>query len=311
MGREARVEPSEAKWVITGDLIAGGLAGLCCDLVLHPVDTVKCRLQAQKGPPFRYRSMIHGFRSIFAQEGIRRGLYAGFGAVLAGSIPTHAIMFATYKSVKRTAEVGAPDAQLPLIDLASGAIGEVCALPTYTPAEVIAKRMQVAALGPARNYRSTVHAARVIHATEGYSGLFAGLWPTMLRDVPYTALQFSLFTHAKDYYRLLVDRPYLHDAEATGLGFVVGAIAATLTNPFDVVKTRMQIQASGSERMYHSVAHCFRRMITEEGFMSLTRGVVPRVMWVAPGSAITLGVFEAVSRYLRELRTAANTAATN
>ncbi len=264
--------PADGHRAVFRDLFAGAAAGICCDSVLHPVDTVKSRLQAQRGPPFAYRSMRHAVSSIVAKEGIRRGLYAGFGAVLAGTVPTHAIMFATYKAAKRAVEPSTPDELLPVADLAAGAFGELAALPTYTPAEVIAKRMQVAALGPARNYRGTVHAARVISATEGVAGLYAGLWPTMLRDVPYTAIQFSLFSAGKDYVSEN-GRNQLSDAQATGLGFVVGAISAILTNPFDVVKTRMQIQESGSQRKYKGVLHCFHRMIKEEGFLALTRGV--------------------------------------
>lgn len=282
------------------DLVAGAAAGLACDLVLHPVDTVKSRLHVQRGPPFKYHSMLHGFRLIAQQEGIRRGLYAGFGAVLTGTIPTHAVMFAGYKAVKRRSEEGIYDEHsLAAVDLASGAFGEVCALPFYVPAEVIAKRMQVATLGPARNYNSTVHAARSIYMTEGAGGLMSGFWPTMLRDVPYTALQFSLFTMCKDSWKFHFGKRELSNVEATGLGVFVGAIAATATNPFDVIKTRFMTQGTGSERKYYSITQCVRRIIAEEGVAALWRGLLARVLWVGPGSGITLAVYERMSRYLK------------
>lgn len=302
MGREPPISPSPGaeRRAILADLAAGAAAGVACDALLHPIDTVKSRLHVQRGPPFKYRSMLHGFRLITQQEGIRRGLYAGFGAVLAGTIPTHAVMFAGYKAVKRRAEGGAMDEnQLAAIDLASGAFGEVCALPFYVPAEVIAKRMQVATLGPARNYHSTVHAARSIVGSEGFGGLMSGFWPTMLRDVPYTAIQFSLFTIFKDRFKGYVGRSQLTNVEATGLGVLVGAAAATVTNPFDVIKTRFMTQSTGSERKYHTIAQCFRRLVAEEGFSVLWRGLLPRVLWVGPGSGITLAVYEKTSHYLK------------
>lgn len=314
MGREPPLSsnPAAERWTILADFVAGALAGLCCDVALHPLDTVKSRLHVQHGPPFKYRSMSHAFALIVRHEG-RSGLYAGFGAVLAGSLPSHAFMFAAYKAIKRRAEPAVPDhpvhvaalpvsadTQLAAVDLTSGAIGEVFALPFYVPAEVIAKRMQVAALGPAHNYSSASHAVRSIYKTEGASGLLTGFWATMMRDVPYTALQFSLFSFAKDRYRrFAAPRIDLNDAEATGLGVIVGAVSACLTNPFDVVKTRFMTQGTGSDKKYHSILQCMRRMVAEEGAISLWRGILPRVLWVAPGSGITLAVYERTSKFLK------------
>lgn len=311
---EVAARPGAERWSIIADFIAGGLAGICCDAVLHPIDTVKSRLHVQKGPPYKYRSMFHAFTVITRQEG-RKGLYAGFGAVLTGSAPAHAAMFASYKACKRLGEKSISDrdeqstktsksvpveTQLVAVDLVSGAVGEVFALPFYVPAEVIAKRMQVASLGPARNYNSVAHAAQCIYRTEGGMGLLTGFWATMLRDVPFTMLQFSLFTISKDKLHIFTGRNEVNDLEATTLGVIVGAISAVLTNPFDVVKTRFMIQGTGSERKYHSIIHCMRRMVFEEGIASLTRGALARVLWVAPASGITLALYERTSKFLKK-----------
>lgn len=301
MGREPVLAPGSERWTILSDLIAGALAGICCDALLHPVDTVKSRLHVQRGPPFKYRSIFHGFRLISQEEGIRKGLYAGFGAVLTGTVPTHAVMFAGYKAVKRRGEDGvSEEKQLAVVDFVSASIGEILALPFYVPAEVIAKRMQVATLGPARNYNSTVHAAKSIYRSEGPRGLLSGFWPTMLRDVPFTALQFSFFTAAKDRYRTYSRRPELTNAEATGIGVAVGVAAAILTNPCDVIKTRFMTQSTGSERKYHTILQCVRRIVTEEGPAALMRGLSARVLWVGPSSGITLAVYERCSKYFRD-----------
>jgi hypothetical protein len=299
MGREPPVPDGGHAWAVISDMIAGGVAGVAADSVVHPIDTVKARMQvstAASGPP--YRSLLHAFRRIAAEEGVRRGLYAGYGAVLAGTVPTHAIMFATYKYLKRAAEPAAADAALPVVDLVCGGVGELVALAPYVPAEVVAKRMQIAALGPARDYSSTAHALRVIHTTEGVRGLYAGLAPTILRDVPFTAIQFSLFTGGKDLHRQWTGRPELSGGEATALGGVVGCIGAVATNPADIIKTRLMTQGSGADRPYRGVVDCFQKIVAEEGVAGLAKGMVPRVAWIAPASAITLGVYEHVCRLL-------------
>lgn len=313
MGRELPLTPVPGveRWSILADFVAGGFAGVCCDAILHPVDTVKSRLHVQKGPPFKYRSMFHAFSLITRNEG-RRGLYKGFTAAMWASALSHAFMFSTYKATKRFGEQIVPvledtmenhsasiESQLAAVDMTSGALAEIFALPFYVPGEVIAKRMQVAALGPARNYNSFAHAAQCIYRTEGSSGFYQGFSATMLRDVPFTTLQFSLFTFSKDRYRQVVRRYDLNDAEVTGLGVIVGAISAFLTNPFDVVKTRFMTQGTGSERKYYSILQCLRKMVVEEGVLSLTRGVQARLIWVAPSSGITLAIYERTSKFLK------------
>jgi solute carrier family 25 (mitochondrial S-adenosylmethionine transporter), member 26 len=302
MGREAPVLDGDHARTFAADLVAGGIAGVVADSIIHPVDTVKARMQVMRALPGRspkYASMADGFRTIARKEGVWRGLYAGYGTVLLGTIPTHGIMFAVYKMLKRSAEPQVDDSSLALVDFAAAAGGEAIALVPYVPAEVVAKRMQIAGLGPARDYRSTSHALRVIHATEGVRGLYSGLGSTVLRDVPFAAIQLTLFSTGKDMHRRFTGQADLSDMEATGLGFIVGIIGAAATNPADVVKTRLQTQAAGSERKYHGILHCFRRIVAEEGLVGLTRGMVPRIAWVAPGSAITLAVYERVSRSLR------------
>lgn len=73
-------------------------------------------------------------------------------------------------------------------------------------------------------------------------------------------------------------------------GSVAGAIGATAVYPIDLVKTRMQNQrkvASGEILYKHSV-DCFRKVIRNEGFTGLYRGLLPQLVGVAPEKAIKL-----------------------
>ena len=57
-------------------------AGAIVDITLHPVETIKTRLQSQQG---------------FTVTGGFKKLYAGVGPVLLGSSPAAAVFFATYE----------------------------------------------------------------------------------------------------------------------------------------------------------------------------------------------------------------------
>jgi len=92
--------------------------------------------------------------------------------------------------------------------------------------------------------------------------------------------------------------------------FVAGAgsgiIAGTMSTPFDVVKTRKQAYRAGTVHHYnHSVLPTttwgiLRDIYTHEGVPGLFRGLPPRLMRVAPASAIMISSYELGKRYAQE-----------
>uniref|UniRef100_A0A3B3QLR3 Mitochondrial S-adenosylmethionine carrier protein n=1 Tax=Paramormyrops kingsleyae TaxID=1676925 RepID=A0A3B3QLR3_9TELE len=61
----------------TASLVAGGIAGMCVDLTLFPLDTIKTRLQSPQG---------------FARAGGLRGIYAGVPSAAVGSFPNGGLL---------------------------------------------------------------------------------------------------------------------------------------------------------------------------------------------------------------------------
>merc|ERR1719203_2501025 len=87
-----------------------------------------------------------------------------------------------------------------------------------------------------------------------------------------------------------------------GGGFVAGCSAATVNNPFDVVKTRMQVGAASGVSS-HAVAQEFGasrtsmlggmcNLVRTEGWLSLYKGYIAKVARLGPGSAIIFCVYE-------------------
>ena len=67
------------------------------------------------------------------------------------------------------------------------------------------------------------------------------------------------------------------------LGSVAGAIGATFVYPIDLVKTRMQNQRKVvGEVLYKNSWDCFRKVLKNEGFKGLYRGLGPQLVGVAP-----------------------------
>lgn len=89
--------------------------------------------------------------------------------------------------------------------------------------------------------------------------------------------------------------------------FIAGAIAgiteiATMY-PLDVVKTRFQLQVGKpGEGGYTSIADCFRKIIKQEGFFRLYRGMIAPVLIEAPKRATKFAANEQYSGlYMRLL----------
>ncbi|RIA87319.1 mitochondrial 2-oxodicarboxylate carrier 1 [Glomus cerebriforme] len=88
--------------------------------------------------------------------------------------------------------------------------------------------------------------------------------------------------------------------------FTAGGIAGTseilVMYPLDVVKTRFQLQVSGAGgETYTSIADCFKKIIKNEGFSRLYRGILPPILVEAPKRAIKFSANEQYSTLLKKI----------
>lgn len=227
------------------------------------------------------------------------------------SFPAAATFWTTYQGAKRvfvpasptTAahasdddhESAAPPTALRLAagHIASATVAEVVVTSLRNPFEVVKQQMQVG-LHP-----STRAAVRTIWAAEGVRGFYAGYGSTIARELPFDAIQFSLYEWLKRQWRERKGGADLVLWENAVLGSVAGGCAAALTTPLDVVKTRLMTQAGVAEgHRYAGVVDALTRIAREEGMVSLFAGIRPRVAWISLGGAIFIGSFEEISRRL-------------
>ncbi|GJQ77696.1 putative EF-hand domain pair protein [Trypoxylus dichotomus] len=76
-------------------------------------------------------------------------------------------------------------------------------------------------------------------------------------------------------------------------GFIAGGTGATAVFPVDLVKTRIQNQRtnpSATGAMYKGYIDCFFKVLRNEGFFGLYRGLLPQVIGVSPEKAIKLSI---------------------
>lgn len=134
--------------------------------------------------------------------------------------------------------------------------------------------------------------------------LYRGAGITIAREIPFTVLQFTMWETMKENYA----QRYLRQKDAsTGImkqdqipastsamfGSVAGAIAAGLTTPLDVIKTRVMLARRGDGGSDAPVrVKDIVRGIAQEGFGAFWRGIGPRVAWIGIGGAVFLGSYQ-------------------
>ncbi|KAL7519337.1 hypothetical protein ACHAWX_004104 [Stephanocyclus meneghinianus] len=154
--------------------------------------------------------------------------------------------------------------------------------------------------------------------TNGFSSLYVGLAPTLWRDVPFSAVYWMCLERFKNelynfeglgewggshYEKQGVKIPPGVEAlHAFISGAAAGSIAAALTTPFDVVKTRRQMvtqvkdyntgSAVGYGRVSLGLLGHMQQIVEQEGFSGLWKGNITRMVKVAPACAIMISCYE-------------------
>lgn len=303
------------------EIFAGSVAAeLVTKASTHPLDTLKTRLQYLVLPKSDRASVAnqvpiladlqHGFKILVAstrsphnsfvepvpQRGsptlarLRTGvtsLYRGIGPQLLGVLPIAVVYMPTYEFTKEATR-GTALERTPAAGVATGVASAIARVPVC----VVKSRLQ---LGLDRSARAAVNRL-VGHG--GYRSLYSGFRATVALDVWYSAVQFTALENMRS---LALRRGHdasrgreasqLSASENAAIGFATGMIAAFLSEPLDVVRTRLMTQDARGRGQpgafgYEGVAHGLRTVVRAEGVLALWKGLLPRLLTKAFGSLL-------------------------
>ncbi|KOC65335.1 S-adenosylmethionine mitochondrial carrier protein, partial [Habropoda laboriosa] len=240
---------------------AGGLAGTSVDVILFPLDTLKTRLQSKQG---------------FIKSGGFSNLYKGLLPVLVGSAPSASLFFVTYESLKTVTQCVVPEKYHSFLHMGSASLAEMVACLIRVPVEVIKQRKQALILD-----------IRDINLRM----LYCGYWSTILRDMPFSLIQFPIWEHLKKIWSSNMNRDIL-PVESAVCGAIAGGISATITTPLDVIKTRIMLSNRNENASKLKILYILEDVYTEKGLHGLFAGVGPRVIWITIGGFIFFGTYE-------------------
>lgn len=274
-----------------------------------------------------FNSTLDGLRKIARNEGVTT-LWRGLSPTLLMAVPANVIYFAGYdwmrfndkSPIRKLGENTAP--------LVAGSIARVAAAIAVGPIEMLRTRMQ--ASHPSSTgavLRETITGLQEMVSENGYRSLWRGLGLTMWRDVPFSAFYWWGYEYGRV---ALNDMRVQSRRQAAGLapnhgsevdleldhkavlvdsfaaGAASGAIAAFVTTPFDVGKTRQQTFRHDKGSGLNSARGTLPQLLPEEqnmprflwhifkteGTSGLFKGWAARCMKVAPACAIMISTYE-------------------
>lgn len=125
-------------------------------------------------------------------------------------------------------------------------------------------------------YSGTFDALNKIIRTEGFRGLWKGVFPNVQRAFLVNMGELACYDHAKHFViqnQICGDNIYSH----TLASIMSGLSATALSCPADVVKTRMMNQAVSQEgkSMYNNSYDCLVKTVRVEGLRALWKGFFP------------------------------------
>lgn len=154
------------------------------------------------------------------------------------------------------------------------------------------------------SYPTVWAAAKGIKQADGMRGFFSGFGATAMRDAPYAGSYVLFYEMLKPYVGSLASQALGEQAKqdsmqssvSSAVNFTSASLAAVIcsaiSNPFDAVKTRIQLQP----HKYRNMVRTSYIMVTQDGFRSLWDGLALRMSRKALSSALAWTLYEELIR---------------
>lgn len=273
-------------------MAAGSIAGIMEHTVMFPVDAIKTRMQVA-GAGEAYRGLLSSISMVTSSEGVS-ALWRGVVSVVLGAGPAHALHFAVYETItslgQKNGHASVPSAKISAL---AGAAATITSDACMTPFDVIKQRMQLHR-GNTNVFRTASH----IWRTEGLSAFYVSYPITVMMNVPFTAINFTVYDSVSH----VLNQNRRNDPLAHCLsGGIAGATAAAISTPFDVIKTLLQtrgVTQDANARSLNSVKEAAAYIYHKKGLMGFTIGMKPRVLFNMPSTAICWTVYEMAKFYI-------------
>lgn len=183
-----------------------------------------------------------------------------------------------------------------IIPMIAGCTARCFAVTVVNPLELIRTKMQSERM----SYSEVGIAFRKMINQYGMRGLFKGLFPTIMRDAPFSSIYWTSYESFKRFNG--ITQPEL--LESFIGGGLSGCAAAFITCPFDVIKTHQQIEF-GEKFLYSGNGNginkkkkmtgtfqTMRNIFRSNGIFGFYAGLTPRLFKVITACAVMISTYE-------------------
>lgn len=280
--------PSQQKKHAAKALIAGSLSGICQISLTYPIKFIKTQMQLEEklGRNKMYSGMFDCVKQTVKHHGFI-GLYRGLNVFFYGA--RSAVSFTTFEALKDRFKdnngILSPTNRF-LCGLYAGAFEAAL---INTPLETVeCKLIHDRRLGNAK-FKGFIHCASLTIHKEGIRSLYSGLFPSVLKQAGNQGIRFFTVETLKGIYQNGEPNTSVPKLIVGLFGMIAGFCSVFVTNPVDVVKTRMQ---SLNYTKYKNMLDCFLKIYQEEGLYSFYRGLSPRLSRVCLEVSFTFMMYD-------------------
>ncbi|OTA65288.1 mitochondrial carrier [Hypoxylon sp. EC38] len=270
--------------------LAGAGGGILSMVLTYPLITLSTRAQVESKRA--ETAFLAAVRQIVAREGVS-GLYAGLDSAVFGISVTNFVYYYWYEWTRGFFEAAATRAgraskKLTTVEaMIAGAIAGSATVILTNPIWVVNTRMttrkgqlekEQETTGSdgtieKKKQPTTIGTLMALLKDEGPQALFRGVVPALVLVIN-PILQYTLFEQLKNAY----ERRRKRNVTPT-VAFFLGAIgklfATSITYPYITVKSQMHVADDGQKR--EGMTQAIRRVIKEEGYAGLYKGIGPKV----------------------------------
>ncbi|GAB5586129.1 hypothetical protein Unana1_01029 [Umbelopsis nana] len=292
-------------------LLGGAGSGMVACTVLQPLDLLKTRLQQQRQDHLAFlreaknkglfvapqKSNIYStVRDIIRTSG-PIGLWRGTFPTILRNVPGSAMYFFALAEIRSALATTHSAGKNPLQtwdNLLAGAAARGSVGFIMMPITVVKIRYE----SNFYNYKSLTEAFSSIIKNDGVRGLFAGYGATFIRDAPFAGIYLFFYEHFKSAANAWSSNNGLNVANVAinlGSGVLAGVAATSFTQPFDMLKTRMQLKPL----VYRNLWSSAKKVIAEEGAIGFFDGMAVRLVRKSLNSAVSWTIYEEIIRWHR------------
>jgi solute carrier family 25 (mitochondrial phosphate transporter), member 3 len=179
--------------------------------------------------------------------------------------------------------------------LLASSSAEVIADVALCPMEALKVRIQTAPVNAPFATSSLQGFSRIV-SEEGMSGLYKGLTPLWLRQVPYTMAKFAAFERSVEaIYKYALSKPKeeYNKLQQLGVtfaaGYFAGIFCAIVSHPADTVVSKLN---NASKVQGESTSSAIFRILNELGFKGMWRGLGTRIVMIGTLTALQWFIYD-------------------